>query len=123
MNQQLIICNNKFLNNISHDSSYQTQYIIDFFEIELLFLHKLKLYSYCIPITSTPILGIQSPEQLSQLITYHSSITLENPLFLNASQCFDISNRIFVSDKNKLLLTDLYNNIFNYIGMLYNFCQ
>ena len=58
MNQQLIICNNKFLKNISQNSSCQAQYIKDYFEIELLYLHKLKLYSYYTPITSSPILAI-----------------------------------------------------------------
>lgn len=121
MNQQLIICNNKFLSNISQDSNNQTQYIIDFFEIELLFLHKLKLYSYCTPVTTSPILGMQSPKQLSQLIAYHSSVKIKKPLFMNASQCFNISNKTFVSCNNNFLPTDLSNNIFEYIGMIYNF--
>ncbi|RJW40847.1 hypothetical protein DXC97_08545 [Lachnospiraceae bacterium TF09-5] len=121
MNQQLVICNNKFLSNVLQDNSNQTQYILDFFEIELLFLHKLKLYSYCTPITASPIWGRQSPEQLSQLINYYSSIKIKNSLFMNASQCFDISNKTFISYKNNFLLSDLSKNIFEYIGMIYNF--
>ena len=121
MSQQLIICNNKFLRNMSKDNFCQTQYIIDFIEIELLSLRKFKLYSYCTPITASPILGIQYPSYLFQLITYHSSMELKNSLFMEASHCFDISDRIFVSDKNYPLLKSLYNHISEYSGMLYNF--
>ena len=121
MNQQLIICNNKFLKNISQNSSCQAQYIKDYFEIELLYLHKLKLYSYYTPITSSPILGTHSPNQLSQLINYYSSITLQDSLFADATRCYSMSNRMFVSENNIYLLTNLHNNIFEYIGMLYNF--
>lgn len=121
MNQQLIICNNKFLKNLLKDNSGQTRHIIDFIEIELLGLRKFKLYSYCTPITNTPILGKQYPSYLFQLITYYSSIELKNSLYQKASHCFDISNKIFVFDKNSILLKSLYNHISEYSGMLYNF--
>ena len=121
MNKQLIISNKSFLKNVSQDDSEQVQYIINYFEIEILLLRRLKLYSYYIPVTASPIQGINSPSKLSQMITYFSSKNIDNSLYGYATRCFDISNATFVSDKNKPYLTNLYSNISEYIGILYDF--